>query len=63
MQTDIEPTPGEWSGGSVIDLGHPGSPWRGDRLTLRIHLKQLRASVVEALQVHKDLTPVEAGAA
>jgi hypothetical protein len=35
---------------------------RGDRLTLRVHLMQLRLCVIEALKAHKDLTPVEGDA-
>jgi hypothetical protein len=33
--------------------------FRNDRLTLRTHLMQLRACVVEALKTHKELTPLE----
>jgi hypothetical protein len=35
---------------------------RGDRLTLRVHLMQLRLCVIEALKAHKDLSFFEVDA-
>jgi hypothetical protein len=31
--------------------------WRGDALTLRVHLTQLRLATIEALRAFKDLGP------